>query len=71
MLSDPDLSESEESVVSSPIKRRRQTVDEKSPRTPRAVTDQDELDIEEDIRDLQDSGIVTKFLFHVPHSHFH
>ncbi|KAJ5633847.1 hypothetical protein N7528_001689 [Penicillium herquei] len=49
----------DEPVLSSPIKRRRRVVDVDSPKTPRASASasvsQDELDIEEDVRDLQDS----------------
>ncbi|KAJ5097257.1 hypothetical protein N7456_007978 [Penicillium angulare] len=47
----------EEPVLSSPVKRRRTLVDSESPKTPRAGAGQDELDIEEDVRDLQDSVV--------------
>ncbi|KAJ5727823.1 hypothetical protein N7493_005643 [Penicillium malachiteum] len=51
----------DEPVLSSPIKRRRITVDVDSPKTPRASANvsQDELDIKEDVRDLQDSVLKT------------
>ncbi|KAJ5578203.1 uncharacterized protein N7459_007167 [Penicillium hispanicum] len=55
VLSDSD--DSEEPVVSSPVKRRRWAQDPESPRTPRPGANQDELDIEEDVRDLQDSVV--------------
>ncbi|KAJ5717162.1 hypothetical protein N7488_002808 [Penicillium malachiteum] len=51
----------DEPVLSSPIKRRRTVVDVDSPKTPRASASvsQDELDIEEDVKDLQDSVLKT------------
>lgn len=39
---------------------------EDTPETPRASADQDDLDIEEDVRDLQDSGKYT-FSAHLRH----
>lgn len=48
--------DSEEPVVSSPVKRRRRVADSETPQTPRDSTDQDQLEIEEDLKDLQDSG---------------
>lgn len=52
-----DSDDSEEPVVSSPVKRQRHLVDAESPRTPRSSAQQDEMDIEEDLKDLQDSGM--------------
>lgn len=52
-----DLEDSEEPVVSSPVKRRRPVLEPEAPRTPRTSAKQDKLDIEEDLRDLQDSGM--------------
>lgn len=49
-------SDSEEPVMSSPAKRKRLIAGPKTPETPRDSSDQDQLDIEEDVRDLQDSG---------------
>ena len=56
VLSDPD--DSDEPVLSSPVKRRRLETVSELPETPRASADQDRLDIEEDVKDLQDSGTV-------------
>ncbi|KAJ5147281.1 hypothetical protein N7526_000633 [Penicillium atrosanguineum] len=53
VLSDSD--ESEDPVISSPVKRRRHLPDPETPQTPRSSEDQDDLDIQEDLRDLQDS----------------
>lgn len=53
-----DLEDSEEPVVSSPVKRRRPALESEAPRTPRTGRKQDQLDIEEDLRDLQDSGMI-------------
>ncbi|RAK97125.1 uncharacterized protein BO80DRAFT_448646 [Aspergillus ibericus CBS 121593] len=53
---DDDGSE-EEPVLSSPIKRRRRNVSSDVPQTPRRKLGQDELDIEEDLEDLQDSVV--------------
>ncbi|KAJ5728995.1 uncharacterized protein N7483_003503 [Penicillium malachiteum] len=49
----------DEPVLSSPIKRRRKIEHADSPKKPRVSAEQDELDIEEDVRDLQDSVIKT------------
>ncbi|KAJ5314239.1 uncharacterized protein N7443_001123 [Penicillium atrosanguineum] len=55
VLSDSD--ESEDPVISSPVKRRRHLPDPETPQTPRSSEDQDDLDIQEDLRDLQDSVV--------------
>jgi hypothetical protein len=55
ILSDSDDSEP---VVSSPVKRRRRASPMETPRTPYSSTDQDQQELEDDVRDLQDSGIV-------------
>lgn len=55
-----DSEDSEEPVLSSPVKRRRRVADPETPQTPQDSADQDQLDIEEDLRDLQDSGTVLK-----------
>ncbi|KAJ5291583.1 hypothetical protein N7478_000834 [Penicillium angulare] len=53
-----DSEDSEEDpVLSSAVKRRRVVVGSESLKTPRAGAGQDELDIEEDVRDLQDSVV--------------
>ncbi|KAJ5752931.1 hypothetical protein N7520_009848 [Penicillium odoratum] len=51
---DSDISE--EPVMSSPVKRKRMT-GPKTPEISRGSDDQDQLDIEEDVRDLQDSVV--------------
>lgn len=55
ILSDSDDSEP---VVSSPVKRRRRASPTETPRTPHSSVDKDQQEIEDDMRDLQDSGIV-------------
>lgn len=55
-----DSEDAEESVVSSPVKRRRRVADSETPQTPRDSTDQDQLDIQEDLKDLQDSGTASR-----------
>lgn len=52
----------EEPVRSSPVKRRRLLRSSEVPQTPRRELDQDQLDLEEDLEDLQDSGTVDYFL---------
>ncbi|KAJ5553311.1 hypothetical protein N7494_002689 [Penicillium frequentans] len=52
-----DSDDSEEPVMSSPVKRKRLIAGPKTPETPRDSSDQDQLDIEEDVRDLQDSVV--------------
>ncbi|PYI08599.1 transcription factor IIIc-like protein [Aspergillus sclerotiicarbonarius CBS 121057] len=52
-----DVGSEEEPVLSSPIKRRRRNVSSDVPQTPRRTLGQDELDIEEDLEDLQDSVV--------------
>lgn len=56
VLSDSD--DSEEPVLSSPVKRRGRIADIELPETPRGGTHQHNLDIEEDLKDLEDSGTV-------------
>lgn len=51
-----DLDESEDLIVSSPAKRRRLYSGAEALRTPRQTTEQDRLDLEEDLEDLKDSG---------------
>ncbi|KAJ5627938.1 hypothetical protein N7490_010166 [Penicillium lividum] len=51
-----DSDDSEEPVMSSPVKRKRMT-GPKTPERSRGSDDQDQLDIEEDVRDLQDSVV--------------
>jgi len=51
-----DSDDSEDPVMSSPVKRKRLIAGPRTPETPRDNSDQDQLDIEEDVRDLQDSG---------------
>lgn len=53
---DDSSDESDEPVASSPVKRRRQSTSVEEPQTPRRNMNQDELDLEEDLEDLQDSG---------------
>lgn len=55
---DDDSDDSDDVVVSSPAKRRRRENVSEEPRTPRKTSEQDRLDLEEDLRDLQDSGKV-------------
>jgi hypothetical protein len=54
---DSDPEESDEPVGPSPAKRQRRNVDTEAPHTPRRNSDQAKLDLEEDLEDLQDSGI--------------
>lgn len=54
-----DSDDSDEPIVSSPVKRRRPARDTEMPVTPRSSAKQDDLDIEEDLKDLQDSGMIT------------
>lgn len=49
-------------VVTSPAKRRRRDSGSEVPRTPRRTTEQDRLDLEEDLKALQDSGTVYSFI---------
>lgn len=51
-----DDSDSEEELVISPKKRRTRNASPDVPQTPRRELKQDELDIEEDLQALQDSG---------------
>ncbi|KAJ5166928.1 uncharacterized protein N7482_005709 [Penicillium canariense] len=55
MLSDSE--DSEEPKASSPSKRRRLASDTETPQTPRPSADQNQQDIEDDVRDLQDSVV--------------
>lgn len=54
-----ELSEdSEEDIVaSSPAKRRKRNVEYTEPQTPNVRSEQDQLDLEEDLEDIQDSGM--------------
>jgi hypothetical protein len=61
-LDDTSEDSEEERVRSSPVKRRRLLRSSEVPQTPRRELDQDQLDIEEDLEDLQDSGTVEYFL---------
>ncbi|KKA24893.1 hypothetical protein T310_1072 [Rasamsonia emersonii CBS 393.64] len=54
---DDDSDDSDDVVVSSPAKRRRRENVSEEPRTPRKTSEQDRLDLEEDLRDLQDSAV--------------
>lgn len=58
ILSDSDDSEP---VVSSPVKRRRRISPTETPRTPHSSVGKDQQELEDDVRDLQDSGIVIIF----------
>ncbi|KAJ5161525.1 hypothetical protein N7492_006917, partial [Penicillium capsulatum] len=52
-----DSDDSDDPIVSSPVKRQRLVVDTESPKTPRSHAHRDQLDIEEDLKDLQDSVV--------------
>ncbi|CAL5871149.1 uncharacterized protein PFLUO_LOCUS5395 [Penicillium psychrofluorescens] len=52
-----DSEDSDEPVLSSPMKRRRRAADTETPQTPHSSADRDRLDIEEDLEDLQDSVV--------------
>lgn len=56
-----DSEDSEGPVLSSPVKRRRRAAEPETPQTPQDNADQDQLDIEEDLKDLQDSGTADRF----------
>ncbi|BDD59662.1 hypothetical protein MPDQ_001758 [Monascus purpureus] len=49
--------ESEEEPIVSPTKRRKRNEDIEEPKTPRQTSEQDRLDLEEDLKDLQDSVV--------------
>lgn len=51
------LSDSDNPLVSSPAKRLRRKSRTESPQTPRAKPDKDQEEIDEDVKDLQDSGM--------------
>lgn len=66
-----DLDGSEESeddiVTSSPAKRRKRNVEYKPPQTPNKHSEQDQLDLAEDLEDIQDSGtFYSHFLLQKP-----
>lgn len=61
VLDDSSDESEEEPVRSSPVKRRRLMRSSEVPQTPRRGQDQAELDIEEDLEDLQDSGTICPF----------
>jgi hypothetical protein len=48
--------ESEDIVAPSPRKRRKRDLEAEIPQTPRRRSEQDKLDLEEDLEDLRDSG---------------
>ncbi|KAJ5682385.1 hypothetical protein N7462_005550 [Penicillium macrosclerotiorum] len=52
-----DSEDSDELVVSSPVKRRKRNLTTETPQTPHSSANQDQLDIEEDLRDLEDSVV--------------
>ncbi|RJE23927.1 hypothetical protein PHISCL_03743 [Aspergillus sclerotialis] len=52
-----DDSDEDDVIISSPAKRRRRNNDAETPQTPRQDMEQDELDIQEDLADLQDSVV--------------
>ncbi len=54
-------SESEDIVTPLPAKRRKRNVEAEIPRTPRSRSEQDKLDLEEDLEDLRDSGSLPGF----------
>lgn len=51
-----DENEDEDEPLVTPARRRRHNIVSEDPQTPRRGSDQDKLDIEEDLEDLQDSG---------------
>ncbi|KAF7170368.1 hypothetical protein CNMCM5623_002791 [Aspergillus felis] len=51
-----DSEGSDEPIRSSPIKRRKRNISSDHPRTPRRQSEQEKLDLEEDLEVLQDSG---------------
>lgn len=54
---DSEPSDSDKPLVSSPTKRLRRGSKSESPQTPRAKMDKDQEEIDEDVKDLQDSGM--------------
>ncbi|KAJ5917639.1 hypothetical protein N7466_011193 [Penicillium verhagenii] len=52
-----DSDDSEEPVMSSPVKRKRLIAGPRTPETPRGSGNQDDMDIEEDVKDLEDSVV--------------
>ncbi|EAW07662.1 uncharacterized protein ACLA_023760 [Aspergillus clavatus NRRL 1] len=52
-----DSEVSEEPVRSSPAKRQKRNIEADIPQTPRRYTEQEQLDLEEDLEDLQDSVV--------------
>lgn len=55
------LSDSDEPLVSSPAKRLRRGQKAEMPTTPRANMNKDQAEIDDDLRDLQDSGMIFKY----------
>ncbi|KAK1143985.1 hypothetical protein N8T08_005894 [Aspergillus melleus] len=53
---DDSSDESDAPIASSPVKRGRRNMSVEEPQTPRHNRNQDQLDLEEDLEDLQDSG---------------
>lgn len=54
---DSEPSDPDKPLVSSPTKRLRRGSKSESPQTPRAKMDKDQEEIDEDVKDLQDSGM--------------
>lgn len=54
-----DSEDSDEPIRSSPIKRRKPNINSDAPETPRRNSDQERLDLEEDLEVLQDSGRIS------------
>lgn len=54
-----DSEDSDEPVRSSPIKRRKRSITSDPPQTPRRHSEQEKLDLEEDLEVLQDSGRIS------------
>lgn len=54
---DDDNDDEDEPVVVTPARRKRNMASEENPQTPKRDSDQDKIDIEEDLEDLQDSGM--------------
>lgn len=51
--------DSDEPIRSSPMKRRKRNINSDPPKTPRRNSDQERLDLEEDLEALQDSGRIS------------
>lgn len=60
VVDDDDEDDEDEPVVATPARRKRTVTSDETPVTPKRDSDQDKLDIEADLEDLQDSGMLVE-----------